>query len=69
MSGTGGEPGERSGAGRSRPVSREGCARMTDVCLAGSDRPTAHSGAAALAAACSTCPSWAKLSAGGDGVM
>lgn len=66
---TGGELGERSGAGRSLLVPREGCARMTDVCLAGSDRQTAHTGVAAMAAACSTCPSWAKLLAGGDGVM
>lgn len=69
VSGTGGELGERSGAGRSRLVPREGCARMTDVCLAGSDRQTVHTWVAAMVAACSMCPSWAKLLAGGDGVM
>ncbi len=63
------ELGERSGAGRSRPVPREGRARMTGVCLAGSDRQTAHTWMAALGAVCSTCPSWAELLADGDDAM
>lgn len=67
VSGTGGEQDERSGAGRSRPVPREGCARMTGVCLADSDRQTAHTWMAAMAAVCSTSPSWAELLVGGDG--
>lgn len=69
VSGMGGELGERSGAGRSCPVPREGRARMTGVCLAGSDRQTAHTWTAAMEAVCSMCPSWAKLLSGGDGVM
>lgn len=67
VSGTGGEPGGRSGAGRSRPAPREGRARMTGVCPAGSDRRTARTWMAAAEAACSTRPSWAKLLSGGDG--
>lgn len=67
VSGTGGELGVRSGAGRSLPVPRMRCARMTVACLAGSDRQTARNGTGGLAAACSTCPSWAEPLVGGDG--
>lgn len=67
--GMGGEPGERNGAERSHPVPREGRARMTGVCLAGSDRQTARTWTAAVQAACSMCPSWAELSSCGDGAM
>lgn len=67
VSGMGGGLGVRSGAGQSLLAPREGCARMTVVCRAGSDRQTAHNGTVASAAACSTCPSWAELSVGGDG--
>lgn len=68
VSGTGGELGGRSGAGRSRLVPTEGRARTTGVCLAGSDRQTARTWTAATEAACSSCPSWAELLSGGDGV-
>ncbi len=67
VSGMGGELGERSGAGRSCPVPREGRARMTGVCLAGSGRQMARTWTAATEAVCSTHPSWAKLLSGGDG--
>lgn len=67
--GKGVELGERSGAGRSCPVPREGRARMPAGCLAGSDRQTAHTWMAASEAVCSRCPSWAELLAGGDGAM
>lgn len=66
--GMGGELGGRSGAGCSRPVPREGRARMTAVCLAGSGRQTARTWMAATEAVCSMCPSWATLSSGDDGV-
>jgi len=36
--GTDAEPGERNGAGYSHLAAMEGCARMTGVCPAGSDR-------------------------------
>lgn len=69
VSGMGEELGERSGAGHSCPVPREGRARMTGVCLADSDRQTAHTWMAAMAAVCSMCPSWAELLPDGDGAM
>lgn len=61
VSGTGGGLGERSGAGCSRLVPRGERARKTAVCLAGSDRPTAHTWTAVTEAVCSMCPSWAEL--------
>lgn len=67
--GMGGELGVRSGAGCSLLVPREMCARMTVVCLAGSDRQMARNGMVGLVAACSMCPSWAEPLVGGDGVM
>lgn len=67
--GMGGELGGRCGAGCSRPVPREEHARMTAVCLAGSDRQMAHTWTAVKEPVCSTSPSWAKLLSGGDGAM
>lgn len=58
------ELGERGGADCSPPVPMEGQARMTGVCLAGSGRPMTRT----EMVFCSTPPSCAELSPGGDGV-
>lgn len=64
---TGGDSGERSGAGRSCLVPRGACARMNGGCPVGSGKQMARSGTAATGAAYSTSPNWAKPLADGGG--
>lgn len=68
MWGKGAELGEAGGADCSPPVPTGGRAKMTGASPAGSDRPMAHTETAAVTAFCSTSPSCAELSPGGDGV-